>query len=239
MPPVAVTCVRIIARLLTVVVVVVAAMAPRVASAHTDFDFSVPADGASVDEPVAEITVAFTLPVTPVGNGFEVLDPQADLLQPVAVSDDDRVFVLRFDPPLAGGAVGVRYEVTAEDGHVLSGAFSFTVDAAPAPTTTMASATTTAVPADEPATESTIAQPSTAVSIVETAADDTVPPSTTTTTAAASEGATADDGPTPETTASDSVDETGGSNVGIYVALAALVAAGGAGFLIARSRSTG
>ena len=125
----------------------------RPVGAHTDFDFSLPTDGASVGEPVSEVTVAFTLPVTLVGNGFEVLDPQGNLQMPFAVTDDGTVFRLQFDPPLAGGAVGVKYAVTAGDGHVLSGAFSFTVSVdAPAATTTVPP-TTTVVPTDVPATE--------------------------------------------------------------------------------------
>lgn len=120
------------------------------AGAHTDVDFSVPTDGASVGEPVSEVTVAFTLPVTLIGNGFEVLDPQGNVLQPFAVTDDDTLFRLQFDPPLAGGDVGVRYTVTAEDGHTLSGSFSFTVSVdLPAPTTVA----TTLPPVTEPELE--------------------------------------------------------------------------------------
>ena len=40
------------------------------------------------------------------------------------------VFLLQLDEPLAGGEAGVRYEVTAADGHVLEGGFRFTVPAA-------------------------------------------------------------------------------------------------------------
>ena len=110
-------------------------VAPATAHAHTDFDYSLPADGASVGEPVEEITVAFTSPVTLVGNGFAVLDPQNNELAPVAVTDDDTVFRLRFDPPLAGGTAAVKYEVQAEDGHVLTGNFVFEIDAPVPPAT--------------------------------------------------------------------------------------------------------
>jgi len=105
------------------------------ASAHGDLDYTVPTDGASVGDLVSEITIAFTEPVTLVGNGFEVLDPQGNLLLPFAVTDDDIVFRLQLDPPIGGGEAGVRYEVTSSDGHTLSGSFSFTV-AADAPATT-------------------------------------------------------------------------------------------------------
>ncbi|TFH14568.1 MAG: copper resistance protein CopC [Acidimicrobiales bacterium] len=128
-------------------------VAPATAHAHTDFDYSLPADGASVGEPVEEITVAFTLPVTLVGNGFAVLDPQNNELAPVAATDDDTVFRLRFDPPLAGGTAAVKYEVQAEDGHVLTGNFVFEVDAQPP--TEVPAATAPPTSADTPATTST------------------------------------------------------------------------------------
>ena len=117
------------------------AAVPTVAHAHTDFDFSLPTDGASVAEPVAEITVGFTEPVTLVGAGFEVLDPQGNVHTPFAVTDDDTVFRLQLDPPIAGGEAAVRYEVRAEDGHVLSGGIRFTIEA-PVPTTAPPSTTT-------------------------------------------------------------------------------------------------
>jgi methionine-rich copper-binding protein CopC len=117
-------------------------LSPGVASAHTELDFTLPTDGAAVGEPVTEITVGFTEPVTLVGPGFEVLDPQGNLSQPFVVTDDDIVFRLQIDPPIAGGEVGVRYEVTSEDGHIVAGSFSFTI-AALLPTTLLPSPTTT------------------------------------------------------------------------------------------------
>jgi hypothetical protein len=54
----------------------------------------------------------------------------------VVETSNDTVFTLVLDEPLAGGEVGVRYEVAAEDGHVLAGGFSFTVTAPEATTTT-------------------------------------------------------------------------------------------------------
>jgi methionine-rich copper-binding protein CopC len=128
-------------------------LAPATAQAHTDFDYSLPADGASVGEPVEEITVAFTLPVTLVRDGFAVLDPQNNELAPVALTDDDTVFRLQFDPPLTGGTVAVKYEVRAEDGHVLTGNFVFVVEA-PIQTTSTTVVPTSAPVADaEPAVD--------------------------------------------------------------------------------------
>jgi len=105
-------------------------VATPVAEAHTDVEYTVPAADEQVAEPVTMITVAFGDPVRVVGDGFEVFTPDEQTIQPGFFTDDDMVYVLTVPEPLSGGVVGVRYEVTAEDGHVLSDAFTFTVAAA-------------------------------------------------------------------------------------------------------------
>lgn len=207
---------------------------PSAAHAHTDFDYSLPTDGASVGVPLTEVTVAFTSPVTLVGNGFEVLDPQNNVLQPFAVTDDDTVFRLQFDPPLAGGTVAVKYEVRAEDGHVLSGNFVFVVDAAPPttlPPTTLPPAT---VPPDaaEPDADAPEATTTTAPAAVTT----TVPPPDTTQTAP-----TGDEEAAEVDARAGGVPGSGGGNSsgGVIIVIAAAVALGAGGFLLVRSRTSG
>lgn len=127
---------------------------PGAAKAHTELDYSEPEGGASIDEPVSEIVIAFTLPVTVVGNGFEVLDPSGQVIRPTVHAENDQVFVLGLSEPLAGGDVGVRYEVAAEDGHVLADGFSFTVTAETPSTTTTSIPTTTSTESDPTSTAS-------------------------------------------------------------------------------------
>ena len=194
------------------------------ASAHTDFDFSLPTDGASVGEPVSEVTVAFTLPVTLVGNGFEVLDPQENVLQPFAVTDDNTVFRLQFDPPLAGGTVGVRYTVTAQDGHTLSGGFSLTVSVdLPPPTTAAATLPPATVPELEPVTSTTVDAPT------ETPVDGSITAGTTVSQA----GVAVADVVTPPN-GSDESDRSG-----VVIWIAAGVALLAAAFLAVRARPPG
>jgi methionine-rich copper-binding protein CopC len=193
-------------------------------AAHTELDFTLPAEGTTVGEPVSEISIGFTEPVTLVGNGFEVLDPQGNVLQPFAVTDDDMVFRLQLDPPLAGGAVGVRYEVTSQDGHIVEGSFTFTVAAEPPPPTTASTAPSTTVPASAPAATTTIAT--------------TEAPATTATPTVAATAISAESvvsGP------STSVDETDGSSDDdssrtVLAVVLLAVALGAAGFLFVRSR---
>jgi methionine-rich copper-binding protein CopC len=202
--------------------------APSTGRAHTDFDYSLPTQGASVADPISEITVAFTEPVTLVGNGFEVLNPQGDVVLPTPITDDDQVFRLILDPAIAGGDVGVRYEVTSLDGHVVDGGFSFVVDA-PLPTTTVATTTTTPAPA------TTTAIPTTTIA---TATPTTAPDPTTPATAAPPTSVTstfADSAPTTTPARSDADDDSGG-NAGVYIAIAAAIAVGAAAFVVIRGR---
>jgi methionine-rich copper-binding protein CopC len=189
---------------------------PGTARAHTEVDFTLPTDGASVGEPVTEITVGFTEEVTLVGPGFEVLDPQGNVLTPFAVTDDDQVFRLQLDPPLGGGDVGVRYEVTSADGHVVSGSFAFTVSV-PAPTTTTAPPTT--------ARPTTDAATTTAVEVATTTTSDTDP-----TTQPTAETTT----PIPTTVAVE--DDDGSSSTWIFLAVAGVIGIGAAAFLVFRSK---
>ena len=135
-------------RIAVTVAVLVALLAsvlnPTTASAHTGFESSTPSEGGIIEEPVELVTIVFTGAATPVGDEFIALTPDGVVQEPVSVTTaDDRVFSIRFDPPLAGGQIGIRWNVQAADAHPIEGAFAFTVNA-PAPTT--APATTTAPP---------------------------------------------------------------------------------------------
>ncbi len=140
-----------VAALLMLAIAVVPA---GVASAHTDFDFSDPEDNQVLDEPVASITIAFTNAAEPAGDGFQVLGPDGELVEPASVdSADGKQWVLTFDPALAGGDVGVKWSVRAGDTHPIDGSFVFTAGGSPAATsTTVAPGAPTADPTAPPAT---------------------------------------------------------------------------------------
>lgn len=107
-------------------------LAANPASAHTGFESSDPADGDVVDESVSEISLTFSGEATPSGEGFVVLDPSGTIRQPDEISSTDNLtWVLRFNEPLAGGVVGVRWMVAAPDAHPIDGSFSFTITAQP------------------------------------------------------------------------------------------------------------
>jgi methionine-rich copper-binding protein CopC len=209
---------RFLKSLLAIGVVAFLVAAPGRALAHTEVEFTMPADGTTVGEPIDEISVGFTEPVTLIGNGFRVLDPTTgSVIEPFVVTDDDMIFRLQLDPPLGGGQVGVEYEVASADGHPVTGSFTFNV-AAPAPTT----------PPSVPATQApttTVAAPVTTAPAM-TAAPTTVP----------SVIATAPTSSTPTATAPDVDDDNGSDNNTIFFAGAAIVAAVAIAFLVIRSR---
>jgi len=122
---------RCLTALLVAFVVLLSAASP--ASAHTGFESSSPGDGQTIDQPVAEISLTFSGEATPAGEGFVVLDPSGVIREPdEVISADNLTWTLRFDEPLAGGVVGVRWQVAAPDAHPIDGSFSFTVSAEPA-----------------------------------------------------------------------------------------------------------
>ena len=122
---------RCLTALLVAFVVLLSAASP--ASAHTGFESSSPGDGQTIDQPVAEISLTFSGEATPAGEGFVVLDPSGVIREPdEVISADNLTWTLRFDEPLAGGVVGVRWQVAAPDAHPIDGSFSFTVSTEPA-----------------------------------------------------------------------------------------------------------
>lgn len=119
----------------TVVVFALAAaivcLTSSAAAAHTAFESSDPVDGATLEQPVYEITVVFSGEAQPSGEGFIVMDPGGDLRVPDRVSSPDKLsWILQFDEPIEGGTAGVRWTVAAPDAHPIEGSFTFTVPAA-------------------------------------------------------------------------------------------------------------
>ena len=208
---------------------VVVSVAPERAIAHTELEFSLPANGTTVGAPVEEITVGFTDLVALVGNGFEVHDPQGNLLTPFVVTDDNMEFKFQLDPPLAGGVVVVDYHIRALDGDEQQGSFSFTV-AVPLQTTTPTSPATDApVTSPPPSSPGTTSPPTT---------DAATTDATTTVPAVIAPAPTAALQSTTPATTLRTDDSDGDSERTLMFAVLLGVAALAAGFLVIRSRRT-
>jgi copper resistance protein C len=194
-------------------------VSPGRSLAHTQLEFSLPAEGTTVGDPVEEITIGFTDQVALVGNGFEVHDPQGNLLTPFVVTDDNIVFKFQLDPPLGGGLVVVDYHIRAIDGDEQQGSFSFTaaasVPTAPPPSAAPSTSTAQSLPVTETTTE---AAPTEAATTLAAVAEPTVVAST----------------PPDSTLPTDDSDSEGERTLmfAVLIGIAALAAA----FLVIRSR---
>lgn len=136
--------VRLFGATFVVAIAVMVVMPGAPVHAHTGFSGSTPSDGDVVDAPVSLVTLVFTGESEQAGDGFVVLDASGQVREPTLVTTlDAKVFTLTFDPPLAGGEIGVRWSVRAPDAHPIEGAFSFTVAASPAVAATPATSTST------------------------------------------------------------------------------------------------
>lgn len=105
---------------------------PQSSLAHLDLVETIPADGASLDAPVEDVVLRFTVRGEAVGPGIRVLDGQGKRV-PASVeqSADGTTFTATPQEPLEGGRFGVSWRVAAPDAHPKNGAFTFEVAAAP------------------------------------------------------------------------------------------------------------
>ncbi len=155
---------------------------PASALAHAELTRTIPADGATVTEPVTFVSGRYTEDLTP-GSNLNILDAGGNTVATGAVDpDDDRVMVARPASPLTDGAYTVRSTaISSVDGHPERDTWTFTVaiaaSPAPSPSPTAGSsapATTSPTPEASPS-----ADPS--VSPTPTASPDPGSPTTSTT----------------------------------------------------------
>ncbi|MFT4210717.1 MAG: copper resistance protein CopC [Microbacterium sp.] len=126
------------------------------ASAHDELISTDPADGSTVAVLPAQISLTFGEPPLDESGGtvVEVTDAAGTVLNDGAATQDDNVITQELTPG-ATGVISVLWRVVSDDGHPVSGGFSFTVAEAttstPTPTTETVSATPTATtsPADD------------------------------------------------------------------------------------------
>jgi copper transport protein len=102
--------------------------APGPGSAHLDLVETTPRDGATLGAPVERVTLSFTVPGEPVGQGIRILDGEGAAV-PAAVreSADGTTFVVVPSSPLEAGRFGVAWRVAAPDAHPKTGTFTFRV----------------------------------------------------------------------------------------------------------------
>jgi copper transport protein len=112
-------------RLLVVGVALVLALYPVSAAAHALLLFSDPLDGAILQRPPQAITLTFTEPVTPAGNGINVYSPSGR--QAAAAARPAGRTLAAAVTSAESGTYVVTWQVLASDTHPSRGAFRFTV----------------------------------------------------------------------------------------------------------------
>ncbi|GAA2266401.1 hypothetical protein GCM10009853_019510 [Glycomyces scopariae] len=97
------------------------------ASAHAAATETTPGSGAVLDAAPSEVVVEFNEPVTPVDAGTGVVAPDGDRADTDVVrSDDGTQITIAVDADLEGTYL-VGYRVVSDDGHPVSGTFTYSV----------------------------------------------------------------------------------------------------------------
>ena len=138
---------RVFAGVLVFLTMLLAGVGP--ASAHLDLVSTSPTDGANLTEPVKKITLMFTVPGEPAGQGIVLLDQAGDQLPAqVSTPDDGKTWVLMPEQDLASGRYGVKWRVAAADTHPKTGSFQFSLTLPTATDSAVDSPSAVPVPTD-------------------------------------------------------------------------------------------
>jgi len=130
---------------------------PAIVAAHAELDVPTPADGATVEGSPGEVSGTFTQAIDPDGSSLVLRDTNARVVARGGPDPDDAQRMVIADlPELAPGTYEVQWTtISAEDGELARGTWSFTVAVAlktpgtPAPTAT-ASPSTAPTPSATP-----------------------------------------------------------------------------------------
>ncbi|MCG2800042.1 MAG: copper resistance protein CopC [Cellulomonas sp.] len=125
---------RTLARALPIAaLVLVAGLFGPSASAHDELVGTDPGDGTTVDVAPTQVTMTFAEEPLALGTELLVTGPDGAQVQDGAAEVSGTQVVQPLVTDLASGAYRVDWRVTASDGHVASGAFTFTVAEVVAP----------------------------------------------------------------------------------------------------------
>jgi methionine-rich copper-binding protein CopC len=99
-------------------------LAPLSATAHDVVESTSPGDGTTVETMPTQVTLTISDDPIPLGTQVLVKGPAGNVAQG-DVSVDGRVITQRVSPDAPAGDYVVTYRVTSNDGHPISGTFSF------------------------------------------------------------------------------------------------------------------
>ena len=122
------------------------------AFAHTQLSSTSPAHEDIVTTPLTEISLTYAGRIEE-GSNFELTNTNGEAIEIVALTILDGVMSGAVAEPLANGKYTVKWDSISEDGHPLSGTFSFTVKVTDAVEETEAEVANEAVVAEQVETE--------------------------------------------------------------------------------------
>ena len=95
---------------------------------HTALKSSIPARGTSVASP-AKVSLTFTEGVVLAQSGISILKSDSSLVEKLDVkgTKDPATFEAAVTKPLSPGRYIVKWKTGSDDGHVVRGAYAFTV----------------------------------------------------------------------------------------------------------------
>jgi hypothetical protein len=96
------------------------------AFAHAELQESSPAAGATLSEPVKEITATFSENIQPMST-LTVVDQANKQVKPDHIEVAGKKLTAAFSKALEQGAYTVQWQNVADDGHASKGSFTFTV----------------------------------------------------------------------------------------------------------------
>ncbi|QDP39600.1 copper resistance CopC family protein [Radiobacillus deserti] len=99
--------------------------APTV-QAHSVLIESNPAEGATMQEELSQISLTFNTKVEE-GSTFTLVSGDGQELTPLEVNIQDSVLTGTFDPPVPNADYTVEYDVIGADGHPIEGSYTFSV----------------------------------------------------------------------------------------------------------------
>lgn len=98
------------------------------AAAHTYLSETTPQDGTTVTENVSQIVLTYEGKIEQ-GSTFKAVAADSTEYTPVNIELVDGVLTGTFEPALPNDVYTINWNSISQDGHPLSGEFSFTVDA--------------------------------------------------------------------------------------------------------------
>lgn len=125
------------------------------AAAHTYLSETTPEDGATVTENVSQVVLKYEGKIEQ-GSTFKAVAADGTEYVPANVELVDGVLTGTFEPALPNDVYTINWNSISQDGHPLSGEFSFTVDA-PVVETPVEEVKVDEVATEETAVETTVA----------------------------------------------------------------------------------